>query len=379
MGGHAGWHARRQPGGFSLVELLVAMTLGLLLISGMVSVFAGNRRSSDLNSAISNMQESARFALDALAADVRISGFQGCLPVQSGQTDVLAGPTPRPPPTNRFMASATTASVIRANGTWDPAPPNGFVAASHPAVPGTHALALQYGDPDTRRLRAEMRLGGKPSPAGVVQLETALDGARKDDVAIISNCAQADIFRITGVDNGGLNLQHKASGNGGSGNLSVAYGDAATIGETIVTLFRSNVYYVAETGQTNEDGDAVRALFRQSLPYGDTVTNPPTEIVTGIENLRVAFGIRQATGNLRYVSPDSAEYEPERVQSVRIGLLMASRDRIAAEDDVRTYTLAAQQIPPGGDPDSGLTHAGDSRYRLAFNTTIKVRNRRFNE
>ena len=43
--------------GVSLVELLIAMTLGLVLLAGMLTVFAGNRKSSELNTALSEIQE----------------------------------------------------------------------------------------------------------------------------------------------------------------------------------------------------------------------------------------------------------------------------------------------------------------------------------
>ena len=56
--------------GFSLIELLIAMTLGLMLTAGMFAVFAGNQRSSALNAEMANMQESMRFALNAVTEDV---------------------------------------------------------------------------------------------------------------------------------------------------------------------------------------------------------------------------------------------------------------------------------------------------------------------
>lgn len=374
----------RQSRGFSLVELLVAMTIGLLLISGMVSVFAGNRQSSELNTAIANMQESARYALDAMASDIRVAGYQGCLEVQSGATRIRAS---QGVPTADFLATAATASVVGESDVWSPDPPLGFVPANHDAVPGTHAIALQFGDPDARQLRAEMSIAGFPSASGPILLEDPLPEADAGDLAIISNCELADIFAITATVNSGRDLLHLPIWNGGSGNLSTAYGNDRTREQTYVMLFRSNVYYIGDTGQTNSEGGAIQALFRQSLPYGDPDDNPPIELVAGIENMRVRFGIRQAGANLRYVTPDSPEYDPRRVEAVQIGLLMASREPIADDDDAKTYVLAGQPVPSAGKAASGAaggpaplvgdSHPGDQRYRLAFNTTVKIRNRRF--
>jgi len=375
---------RQTSGGFSLVEVLIALTIGLLLISGMVSVFAGNRQSSELNTAIANMQESARYALDAIARDIRTAGYQGCLEVQSGATRIRAS---NGVPTDDFLASAATAAIIGDADVWTPAAPLGFVPADHEAIPGTHAISLQFGDPDARQLRAEMSIAGFPNEAGVIMLESRFPDANAGDLAIISNCELADLFAITATASDGRDLLHLPLLNGGSGNLSTAYGNERTREQTYVMLFRSNVYYVGDTGQINTEGAAVQALFRQTLPYGDSANNPPTELVTGIENMRVRFGIRQTGDNLRYVTPDSAEFDPRRVEAVQIGLLMASRDPIADDNDDKTYILAGQSVPPASDPGSlapgdpvplvGDTHPGDRRYRLAFNTTVKIRNRRF--
>ena len=360
--------------GFSLVELLIAMTLGLLLTSGMIAVFAGNHRSTELNAAVVEMQESARYALETLADDVRNAGYQGCLGVQSGETAIRASS----PPTTDYLASVATGSLVSPSGAWSPAPPIGLDPDDHDAVPGTHTLSLMFGDADERRLEGQMKSGSSPSRAAAIELTAAFDDADKDALAIISNCERADLFRITKLKSGGRKLEHKASGNDGSGNLGTAYGDARTLGQTAVMLFRANVYYVGDTGRENADGDRILALFRQTYPYDDQDDNPPIELVTGVESMRVAFGIRRPGDTLRYVPPDSGEYVPERVESVRIGLLMSSREAIADRDDDAVYVLAGQPLSPAGtvDPPAGAVHAGDRRHRLAFNTTVKIRNRR---
>ena len=363
-------HPSRRTLGFSLVELLVSMTLGLLLTSGVLTVFISNRTSSDLNAAIANLQEGARYALDTLATDVRNAGFIGCLGVQGGNSVIKADDAP----TASLIASVATGSVV--GDPWSPAPPPTFDTEDRGAIPGTHAVALQFGDPDTYLLREQMQDGGGiPAPGAAIKLVESIDGAVAGDLAVISNCEQADLFAISEIVGGGKNnLRHNASHNV-NGALSTAYGDPRTIRQTSVMLFRSNVYYIADTGQENEDGDALLALYRQSLPYEDA--NPPTELVAGVENLRVLFGVRDGNG-VRYFAPGDALLDFSRVESVRIGLLMVSRDAVAAQDDDRTYMLAGQAIPAAaaGAAADGTTHARDRRHRLAFNTTVKIRNRR---
>ena len=374
--------------GFSLVELLVAMTLGLVLLAGMVSVFAGNRRSSELNEAMTQMQENVRFALNDISADIRMAGHQGCADPQAGSVRVVAKDVPMTDPGRGLGGTAVFGAVVESATNWDPSLPYG--AAGSPgafaiptavdAVPGTHVLALQFGDARTGRLNRQVGVAA-PSPSGTVRLEGD-DLEHELDVgalAIISDCMSGDLFRVSGSSvgsAGNLNLKHAGSHNV-RGDFQVAYGQNGTIPQVRVMPFRSNVYFVGDTDLENGSGDPIRALYQQSMPFGDA-GNPPTELVQGVENLRLSFGIRDADDTLRYVEPGDAAFDPAAVRAVRIGLLMSSWDRIAQQEDERTYVLAGQPVA-SGDTNDGLTHAGDRRFRLAFNTTVKVRNFRDNE
>lgn len=60
--------------GFSLVELMVAMILGLLVTLAAVGLFNTNQRSFQLQMALSEVQETGRFTLDYIARDLRQAG-----------------------------------------------------------------------------------------------------------------------------------------------------------------------------------------------------------------------------------------------------------------------------------------------------------------
>lgn len=68
----------RQPGnssGFSLVEILVAMTLGVVLLGGAVAIFASSKDSYRLQENIAGMQENGRYAIQALRRGVEMAGY----------------------------------------------------------------------------------------------------------------------------------------------------------------------------------------------------------------------------------------------------------------------------------------------------------------
>lgn len=367
-------HVRQNKpeSGFSVVELMIAMTIGLILITGMISVFSGNQRSAELNQAMTNMQEGARFAIDAIARDARMAGFQGCLDLNTA----AAEPRANNAPTTNLYASATTGSVIVSATNWDPAPPPTFTipTGSRTPIAGTHSLTLQFGSPDRAQLSSPMTT---ISDDVTIKATDDVWGLAGDEIMLIANCDAADLFRISSITTAGtdLELAHGAADNNGFGVLTAAYGKE-TYKKAELMLFTSNVYFIANTGLSNDAGDPIRALYRQSLPYDA----PPVELIQGIENLRIRFGVRQSDNTLRYFLPNAAGLNPGDIESLQVGILMSSWDHAASNPDEQTYVLAGQDIEPETNITdanaSGLKHAADNRLRLAFNTTIKIRNRR---
>src|SRR5579859_2062961 len=70
--------SRRRAGGFTLVELMIAMLLGLIVIGGVVSIFAANQQSSYTNTALGEVESSSRAAFELMARDIRDAGLTGC-------------------------------------------------------------------------------------------------------------------------------------------------------------------------------------------------------------------------------------------------------------------------------------------------------------
>lgn len=70
--------ARVRPGqrGFSLVELMVALTLGLLLIAAAVSLFLSMRQLQLEQERVANMKENLRFVTDFMVRDIRGAGLR---------------------------------------------------------------------------------------------------------------------------------------------------------------------------------------------------------------------------------------------------------------------------------------------------------------
>jgi len=69
------FHGSQHQQGFSLVEIMVALVLGLVLLGGTITLYASSKDSYRLQENIAGMQENARFAIHALRRDAEMAGF----------------------------------------------------------------------------------------------------------------------------------------------------------------------------------------------------------------------------------------------------------------------------------------------------------------
>lgn len=77
-----GYGAGTVQRGFGLIELMIAMTLGLILVLGVSQIFLTSKRSFLVQQQLAALQENARFVLTRISRDVRQAGMFGCLDLQ---------------------------------------------------------------------------------------------------------------------------------------------------------------------------------------------------------------------------------------------------------------------------------------------------------
>ena len=93
---------RIASAGFSLIELMVALTIGLVLIGGAVYVYQQSRDTYALNESTARLQEEARYALSLIEPDVQLAGYYGYTNAYDDVQLVLVAPAlPRPARTGR--------------------------------------------------------------------------------------------------------------------------------------------------------------------------------------------------------------------------------------------------------------------------------------
>jgi type IV pilus assembly protein PilW len=75
--------------GFSLVELMIAMTLGLLVVGALTQVYLGGRDVNRIISHAATLNENGRFAMEFFSRDIRLAGYFSCGGAKSDVANAL--------------------------------------------------------------------------------------------------------------------------------------------------------------------------------------------------------------------------------------------------------------------------------------------------
>lgn len=184
-----------KQGGFSLVELMIAMVLGLVLIGGVVSVFLSNSRTYQTNTSLGGVQANARIAFELLARDIRQAGLIGCNSDSSRLANVLNnGP-------NKATAAAWWADWDNAVRGFDGNQTDSAVttgSGTAERVNGTSSLMLLgakgpvYSVESSDVANATITLGDASADVRL----------KADDIVLVCDPSQATLVQLTGYAGG---------------------------------------------------------------------------------------------------------------------------------------------------------------------------------
>jgi len=67
--------ARRRQSGLSLIELMIALVLGLIVVSAVFNTYLGSTRSSRFSQGLQQIQENGRYGITTLQRGIRLAGY----------------------------------------------------------------------------------------------------------------------------------------------------------------------------------------------------------------------------------------------------------------------------------------------------------------
>lgn len=340
----------RNQRGLSLIELMVAMVIGLVISGAVLQVFISNKNTFLLQNASGHLQENGRFALQYLAAEIRPAGV--------GMGVRL--------PEESICVVATNGAASEWNAMNRPIWGQRITASGALGAVGTDQMSVFVNDNCGAFLTSGELL--KPSANANIQVTGYCPSMEQDRAVMVMDMEKAVIIRITNKPNssgsGNVTLAHAAGNNdkdascGGFKFSDIAFTDPAR-----VVGFSSKIFYVADTGRTDSAGQPVRALYVRDV---STVPAQTMEVVEGVESMRTRYGVATASsvGVQSYLTP--AEVEAANrwgdVRTVKVDLLMVSDGRApGAQDQAIEF--------------DGVAVVADGRMRQVFSTVVALRNR----
>ncbi|NWN92633.1 pilus assembly protein PilW [Marinobacter adhaerens] len=331
--------------GLSLVELMIALLLSTFIILGVLTMYLDSTKTSQVSRSLARVQEAGRISLDLIARDVRMGGFAGCAdPFQKLHPAFDASTLDAD-----FFANSLRGARVSGEH-WDDFVGNNSIAAlENNAVIDSDVLQLRRANGPFVTLDSEM---ASPDSTIVTDSDQAVTNFRVGENALITNCVAADVFAISDPDGVADNeINHDT--------LSNAYPEGSR-----VFHFNTTVYWVGDTGRTDQQGNAVFALYQDGL-----------EVVAGVERLQTLYGVRGNDDSLRFLNSGEMDADQwDLVDVVQVGVLVSDEQSVMEASDAKGYTLPGVTVQPSGTAGADATYPDDGRLRATFSTTIKLRN-----
>ena len=324
----------RTQRGLTLIELMIAMALGLMVITVVLGVFVNTNRNFRQDEMIGRMQENARYAMRVLAQDISMIGFWGYMLnpniISSGgltaSTDCGVGTTPWAfdvtPAMQMQMLDAPTAAQVTANYAC-------IIELEFEVGTDVFALKRVEGDP-LDSLRA--------------------DAADNGTVFLRTNSVAGTL----------INYSHTQT------NIP---GDNTTPGADMWDWrYMTRIYHIQNYAVT--PGDGIPTLYRMGLS-GLQMQKEGGGVAQGIEDFRINFGIDNNNDGI----PEFYQAAPTpNAVTARIHVLARTVTPDGGYNNAKSYQLGdvTRDIDLLSD---GLADGnGDNFRRRVFVTTLKLRN-----
>jgi type IV pilus assembly protein PilW len=330
----------RNQSGLTLIELMVAMVLGLLVAAGIVTVFASTSSSNKAQTQLARLQEEGRFAITRITSDLRMANGEYCsntggVAKNTGSNQLYLDGLRAP----KVYAKEMLAALSDVTTNWgvasypakpdapyyfpaflsmrgyncsktDPCTPN-MPATLLPAmgtgigarVIGTDVLTMRYMDSSRGwalggNSTASSDAKGRLTSINLVPAanEPALTDFNSGDLAMVADCSNAQIFAVDPPAGGVMNVR-AADNFTGSAPINQQPQSASRLFDLNTDML--TVTYFLQVVD-NGSGQKTGALMRRVNGVSD-------EIVRGVERLDFLYGVEDSNGSTRYLSASDVD------------------------------------------------------------------------
>ena len=334
----------RAQRGFSLSELMIAATIGLLILAGMTTLFVNNSRAQAEIEKANRQIENGRYAMQALTADLRNAGFYG-----EFDPTVLAAPADMPNPCALTVAALKDALPLPVQGIDDAAAD--ALDCLPGLVPGTDVIVVR---------RTATCVAGTAGCAAVSEGGPFFQASLCNAVTELNSGDTANFY--------GLDLT--------TSTLNRRQRNCTTT--ATIRRYLTHIYYIAAD---DREGDGKPTLKRAELGVAGTALSIiEVPLVNGIENLQIEYGLdtgADGVADLFTASPDTtggcadaacAVANWRNVVSIKVNLLARNLEPTTGFTDDKRYMLgrdaAGEEVVYGPRDDAYKRHVFQSLIAL---------------
>ncbi len=341
--------------GFSIVELMVAMTISLLLLAGVLSVLYTSRITYDENTRFARLQEFARSSLELMLRDLRSAGYPGCARAitADGFRNLLTTPNAL-----RYNFARPVEGFDGTDGVFAPALDTTVVSG---AAVGNDVLVIRTISTNLPPLVTNVTFAG--GGAAVPVLKPSATSILAGQPLLVSDCRYANVFAVSSTVSAGTSVTLPRASSAitpTAGEVQMPQNSGVTMPPigvgAQVSAIETVIYYIRASGSGRGP-----ALWRIVGNQG------PQELVEGVERIEAQFGEDTNGDRLVDVYRDADTVANwNNVISVTLAVLMRSPDAAGeAAPATQTFNMLGTVVGP----------FSDRRPRILFTTTAAIRNR----
>lgn len=341
--------SERNQKGLSLVELMVALAIGLLLMAGVLQIYLGSRQSYRVQESLSRLQENGRFALMFMEKDIRMAGYRGCA-TRSADDDSFINVLNSKTDYTWDFGTSIQGYEATSSSSWNATPDSSIVTP----LGGRDILTVR---------RATGEIYSVVTHASSTDDVTLNGGVhfKEDDIVMLADCRSAVVFQVTSTDSAAAagTLKHETGGS-----------DPGNASNDLVRPFQGSDAFLLDTVsyfiRTNND------TGRPSL-YRKVGSGNAQELIQDVEDMQITYG-EDTNGDAlvdSYVTAVSVA-NWNNVISVNINLLLTTPEDFLTPSGPQAYVFNG--VTYDGEAGNGALPA-DNRLRRAFSSTITLRNR----
>jgi type IV pilus assembly protein PilW len=332
----------RRPRGFNLLELMIALALGLFLLAAFLTVVARCRDAFATSESVARLEDTARGAIAALTDDIEQAGFYGFS--NAATPRLLRGGTPLAAAESLRQGDAAMPVAGLPAGAHD-CGTNFAVDLSRPVEGANSAFGVGR---DARDCAPTATADGARAGSDTLTVRHAsLDpaAARAGRVQIYSRRLDAHGFVELFAD----------------GQAPGAIGEDAQVRDVEV-----HTWYVANSSVDRPGWPALRVKSltesRGAAQFRDE------EVMPGVEDLQVELAVSEPADptHVRYVAPGSTAARSGSVLAVRVWLRVRSDVTEGGFDDARPLAYADTTFTP--------TALEAAQRRMLIERTVALRN-----